>query len=461
MTFKEIKVAEGKGPFLGFCLGIIFIAALIIRIYSIYHPPVENIYGLGPYSDSALYHTIGYNLARGYGFSGDTRGLELGIGEVDGSRLEPAIVRGPVYPFFISAVYKYLCCESDMKVIEDWHRNWDKVRIVQAVLDASVCLVVFLIVVLIYPASLWPAFLSAFLYCFSFYNIYYTRALLTETVTTFLVSCFILFCAFGLRRNKGIIWLLTGTTFGLVSLSRTEYIPFLLVLSVYLCFIERSAFIKLRKKYLLILLGAFLVISPWTIRNYLVFNELIPVSTGGFGFNLFLGTFETRENWRGWDEYPEEEFKSKNEIKRIESLRDAFGGSLMSGTLDIRIYDRIFRKKAMNRIRSNPVKCFKCWFTRVPRLWYQNWKSDKYFSDEPSGVYFVFYFVFGIVAFLSCDRMGKTVMGPIWLLFLYLTMIFLPLHTEPRYGVALMPGIISLAGLGVYQTFSLIKGRFA
>ena len=50
-------------------------------------------------------------------------------------------------------------------------------------------------------------------------------------------------------------------------------------------------------------------------------------------------------------------------------------------------------------------------------------------------------------------------MGLIGLLFVYLNLIFLPVHIEPRYGVALMPGIIALTGIGLGKTCVWIRTK--
>ena len=67
-----------------------------------------------------------------------------------------------------------------MGFLETWHSNWDKVRLMQGIMDAILCIVVFFITLNIYKGSYLPALISSGLYCFSFYNIYYTRTLLSE-----------------------------------------------------------------------------------------------------------------------------------------------------------------------------------------------------------------------------------------------------------------------------------------
>ena len=55
----------------------------------------------------------------------------------------------------------------------------------------------------------------------------------------------------------------------------------------------------------------------------------------------------------------------------------------------------------------------------------------------------------------------RRLMWPVILLFVYLNLIFMPLSIEPRYGVALMPGIISLAGIGLYKVFKILSEFFS
>ncbi|MFC1645809.1 ArnT family glycosyltransferase [Candidatus Omnitrophota bacterium] len=222
-------------------LVIIFLAALAIRLYPVINSPEKVRYGLGPFGDTHLYHRIAYNLYKGNGFSGIDDGRAYGLGQKEESlEYEPAITRGPAYPLFMYFVYKYFGHPDAMKSIKNWHKNWDKIRIVQCILDATICLLVFFIVKLIYPAYIWPALISAFLYCFSFYNIFYTKALLSESVSTFLVTLSIFFCILGLKDEKKYWLLLAGIGFGLVALSRPEYILFLFILPVLIFFVNRQ-----------------------------------------------------------------------------------------------------------------------------------------------------------------------------------------------------------------------------
>ncbi|MFC1708675.1 glycosyltransferase family 39 protein [Candidatus Omnitrophota bacterium] len=437
-------------------LGIVFVAALIFRFYPVINNPEEINKGFGPFGDSNLYHCIAYNLYRGNGFSGIDDGTPYGLNQEPKTKeYEPAINRGPIYPTFIFLVYKFLGNPEDMKSLDNWHKNWNKIRLAQCVLDATICIFVFFIVRLIYPASLWPAFISAVLYAFSFYNIFYTKALIGESVTTFLLALAILFFTLSIKSGKKLLLFLAGVGFGLVVLSRTEYVLFILLLALYIFFVNRRSFSMAIKKGLIFIFGASIIIAPWVLRNYIVFKEPV-ITIGALGYNMHQGTFVTKDNWTSWGEYPEEIFSNDQEKEAVYSLYESFHKYYTKGSIKVKEFDDAFMELALKKIRDNPGQIFKIWITRIPQLWYQDYLS-MYAYVEASGWFFVFYFMFAMLAFFISSGQERILMAPVGFLFVYLNLIFLPLLIEPRYGVALMPGIIALTGIGIWKSLLVLK----
>ncbi|MBF0571495.1 MAG: glycosyltransferase family 39 protein [Candidatus Omnitrophica bacterium] len=435
-----------------FLLAVIFITALILRLYPVIHAPETFNKGFGFFGDSGLYHSIGYNLYKGNGFSGSNNALAFGF-KTEGVKLEyePAAVRAPVYPFFISAVYRFFCSDEDMKSLEVWHKNWDKVRIVQCFLDAIVCVLVFFISRTIFNGTFFPALISSGLYCFSFYNIFYTRALLTESVTTFLLAVFLLLCVLAIKRDKLYLWGMAGLSCGLVVLTRPEYLLFPAVFMFYMVFINRKQILSAAKKILVFFITAAVVVMPWTIRNYHEFKEFIPVSVGCVGFNMFLGTFESNNDWLGWiKDLPDSAFDTKEEKLRAQLLFSSYLATFPTGSIKVKDLDDSLKDLAIKRIKKYPFECLKRWVTAVPRLWYQFYKP-MYLKKEASGWFFVFYFIFALCGLWKSTKEERALMAPVCLLFIYLNLVLLPLFIEPRYGVPLMPGIICVASMGIWK----------
>ncbi|HEY5976798.1 MAG TPA: STT3 domain-containing protein [Solirubrobacterales bacterium] len=86
-------------------------------------------------------------------------------------------------------------------------------------------------------------------------------------------------------------WALAGVLFGLLALVRPEYLTIAFLLP--LAWVAREAWRgRLRSAVvplLVTLLGTALVLAPWAIRNAIVLDRAVPVSTGG-GKALYIGT---------------------------------------------------------------------------------------------------------------------------------------------------------------------------
>jgi hypothetical protein len=61
-----------------------------------------------------LYHTVAFNLVDGKGFSVASPRVST-RGRVAPPLYEPVVTRGPVYPFFVSLVYRFLVSAEDFK----------------------------------------------------------------------------------------------------------------------------------------------------------------------------------------------------------------------------------------------------------------------------------------------------------------------------------------------------------
>jgi hypothetical protein len=432
---------------------IIVIIALFIRISPVIRTPETERFGMGIFGDTASYHNIAYNMARGMGFSRtpgeDISSQKFQTGEA--TKCLPAFHRAPAYPFFISLVYRFFGIPEESLSARTWHINWDRVRLAQCILDAICCVFIFFIVRMLYTKSPWPSLISSALYAFSFYNIFYTRELLSETLTTFLVTLFVLMSISAMKRGTTRMWLITGAIFGLIPLSRPEYLPFAGFFAVFMWFIYKLDVRAAIKNISVFLIGAVLVIAPWSVRNYMVFKKPIVISQGGLGEGLYLGAFEIDKEAFDWNWLPEDKTLTDEEKKAVKLAHDFYAFKLYSGTIDeVKELDRFYLSLTLKRIRSYPVEVFKNWILKIPRLWYQDY-VPKYDKKEANGWFFIFYFCFAVYGFFTVRGFARSGMMLVMLLFLYLTVMFMPFEIEPRYGVPLMPAIICLTGIGIWN----------
>jgi len=417
-------------------------AALAVRLYHVLARPETQRYGFGPFGDTFMYHEIAVSLWDGKGFAVRDERERTRTGA---ETYRPSFARGPGYPLFICAVYGLTGYGRDAESPGTIHRALDRVRIAQCILDALCVILVFSIARIFRPESLWAQVCAAALYALSWYTIYYTRALLAETLATFLLALFILSAVRGIRDARPRLLWCADLALGCANLCRTGYFLFLPLFALFLLLRVQRRAAALAVAFIA---GAFCAIAPWTIRNCLVFGKPILIAAGMPGLNLYLGALDTGDNWRGWGALPKTAFIDDEERDAAPALYAAYYRVFTEGDLDdYARMNREFTRLALRRIKAKPGGTVRNWIVKAPRLWFQNY-VPLYRDREASGGYALFYFIFAVVAWCACPR-ARLLMAPVVLLFAYLTLLFLPLFVEPRFGVPLMPGIIAMAGVGI------------
>lgn len=214
---------------------LIFLIALTLRLVSVAgeHP--------APLVDAGQYDRIAVNLLTGR------------YAEFD----SPTAWRMPLYPLFLASVYSV------------FGHSYTVVRVVQSVMGALLCVVIFHIAKTMFNekvgllascvTALYPPFLGFYLYWGG------SGFLLSENLFMFLLALFVL----ALLKRK---FILSGVLLGLLALTR----PVIGLFPLVLLFLYK-------KKAVPALIAFFLILSPWVVRNYLVFKTFIPFSTqGGF-----------------------------------------------------------------------------------------------------------------------------------------------------------------------------------
>ena len=85
-------------------------------------------------------------------------------------------------------------------------------------------------------------------------------------------------------------WLIPGLLLGALVLVRPEYLGISIVLAVVVLARDRSRWRAGVADAAILLVGVVLVVAPWTMRNAIVLDRFVPVSTGG-GQVLFAGSY--------------------------------------------------------------------------------------------------------------------------------------------------------------------------
>jgi 4-amino-4-deoxy-L-arabinose transferase-like glycosyltransferase len=125
-----------------------------------------------------------------------------------------------------------------------------------------------------------------FLFAFVLFpnNLFSSNIIMTDYPFTFLLWLVVYIL---IKSDNSIVYLLLiGIILGLISFLRPIglLLPLIFIFYFYKSYGLKTSVIK--SAYIVIVM--ILIVSPWLYRNYIVFNEIVPISTNG-GFNFLMG----------------------------------------------------------------------------------------------------------------------------------------------------------------------------
>ncbi len=244
---------------------IIIVGAFLVRL--VYVSILDNkwyFYDTVHYDKAARSIVAGEGFGKGYTFS-----------EVEEFQSEYGLP--PAYPVFLAALYY------------SFGQNFFIVRVIQSILGALICLLIFLIGRDIFNKK--TAFLATLASAVYPMFIFASGLLYVETLFTFFTLLTVWFLLRFFNDRK--IWQLglVGLFLGLATLSRPilfALYPFL-GLWLFMTFDKRLG-LKICSIAIMYLVTA-LTLMPWTVRNYMVFGRITPVSAA---FGWYLSNVEKR-----------------------------------------------------------------------------------------------------------------------------------------------------------------------
>lgn len=233
--------------------------------------------------------------------------------------------------------------------------------------------------------------------------------------------------------------ILAGLTAGSLSLFRADGTIVSIALSAWL-------FLKGHSKYAAIfLIAMFVGISPWLGRNYIVFNEFVPMTTS-FGLNFWRG-HNMMAPGTGRDESGAGIWGSPEIDQKISHLR-------ITPRYEIE-RDSLFFQEALHFITTNPQKELFLAFKKIFFLWILDLTHPKAQS--------LFYILpWAVILSLFFIGLYETVMiryDVSFLLLYYAAMMFIAVtfFVLPRYQIILTYGVIPLSAFGAQQLFLKLR----
>lgn len=254
-------------------------------------------------------------------------------------------------------------------------------------------------------------------------NIYVSTQILTEAPSYFFILLMLLFILHGTDEKKKRYFIAGGITWGLAVMFRSTLAAFPLVVFVY-WLIKRYKISEMLKFGLCALIPFLVILAPWVIRNYVVFDKFVPL-TYASGNPAMQGTIINYDRSR----YETEILPNIN----VEDI-DYGNSEITSNEAETELAKRIF---AYN-IKENTGE-YIYWYTigktiknlRFPFMWHPLYAQTFF---PPSVAHIIFLCVAAIVAiYLMIAKKFSHKMWLLFVLFWFFNCIHLPFYAFSRY----------------------------
>jgi 4-amino-4-deoxy-L-arabinose transferase-like glycosyltransferase len=406
-------------------LALITTMALIARLWWVW----SSAWVAGDTSD---YLTLARNLSFHHVFS---------LGNSTGGQLHPTAHRPPLYPLLIALLWW-----TDSPPIL-------AVLLLQSLLGAATVALVYLIAMDGFNRGV--ALIASIGMALAPMTGYFTAVVLTETLFTFLLTL----AVFLWGREKRV---LTGLALGTAALTRPGALLFVIVLSVLPLF---PSLRRCWKTYLTISVVAIALSSLWMMRNALVFGRFIPVAASGWGMNLLCGTIETEiigiKVWTG-SEWALLDI-SEHPLLQVDS------------GLNETEQDRVLLHRAVEHIAENPVHWLIVRAEQYPKLFLDsgnyllgrhNIPISQAFAEARlwvllvKGLFLVGNSLVLGIAVLGFSTEWKRIHSHIHIISfpIFLLLVQLPMWTESRYSLPIMPMVAIFFAIGSWQLLQKTTG---
>ncbi len=382
-------------------LAILFVLAFGLRaaFFLIHNAPLE-------FPDSVVYHKLAQSVCAGHGLVQDEH---------------TAVFRPPLYPLFLASLYAL------------FGPNLTVVGMVQALLGALTCLLVFQLARLLFDET--TGLVAAGLTAVYPFFVFYSALALTETLFILLLALGMAFLLRAARSPSPSIApaALAGLVFGLCSLTRTSFAAFLVFLApVWWLAVRNLPARRAAVAYVVMFLCMTAALTPWAVRNKLRTGHLVFTSLQG-GHDLYEanspdatgGPASHRINWAA--------------VVAAESPPGA--------VLTEYERDRILRNKALEYIRRNPDRFLRLAVIKLKRFWSLIPNYEKYRSPLYNVISLLSFGPVALLAIVAAVRLRGRWRDVLLLLspLIYYTVLHTVFVGSTRYRTPVEPYLIVLA----------------
>lgn len=370
--------------------------------------------------DSVDYDAIAWSFAQGHG-------LQHGG--------NPLIYKTPTYPIFVGSLY-FLFGHFPIYVVS-----------IQVLLYTVSCILLYYISRNFFDTDI--SFLSSFIMATYFPLAYYASSIITETLSIFLTALVINFWIQYVRYSQIKYLIFCGIFLGMDILCKPMlfFFPFVMFLLLI------SQRIKIKELFFssgVFFLSIGIILASWGVRNYLIFDEFILLSKGNMGGIVLQGALDHDHKYFLWNDVHSWRMERSNDPRNAISrdIKERIERALASDQTQSK--DLLYLKEAGKIILQDPVAYALGCLVRIARLWISYPTRSGFWLKAFVTSYDVALLALAITGFLTTRHQWKQY-SILWLSVLYITIIHLPMHVEPRYAAPMKPYFLIFTAIGLWR----------
>lgn len=396
----------------------ILLVALLIRLsftFTFFGNSYKQIH------DEIAYMNLAKNIHIGKGIILDFPKFDTVVGG------KPTAFWEPIYPIILSLFYGF----EESKFIF--------IRIFQNLINIITILIFYLFIKRFWDLRI--AVIGAWILSFYPLHIVVSNIFVAETLfTTFLLLSFFLFYLVLFDQNvKHYKYIILGVILGITSLIKSTIVGFIPMMFIIVFFYKKDK-IKSLVGIALAIIAIIVAISPWSIRNYRIYNTPFILTTK-VGYNLYNGNYPITEDERNRSYMNLFSMQRKIPMLNTEGLTEVERNTL-------------YMKEGANIIYRNPLSTLKLMGIKLINLWSPFPQGEEKRKLYVMTVLLFFYLLTVIPSIYVVIKQIRDVKVFIIVSFIiYFTIIHAIFVTSIRLRVPLDIFIILLASIGIDKYF--------
>lgn len=359
-------------------------------------------------------------------------------------------------PFFMAPVYPHLLGIY----VEIFGESLFVFRVLQALISSLTIFVIYLIGREFHTRT--TGYIAAILSAVYSVFIFYSGAILSETLQVFVLSLLLLLIVHKDRFEDKYHWLISGIILGIGVLFRGNILLFLPVVIIWVLRFSENYIAKNKRVTAAILftIGTFIPILPITGYNYAVSGEFVLLTTNG-GINFYLGN---NEDSPGVFINPKE-FDISTDMSGKNYAQRQTGTKLSNSEASSYWFGR-----GIEYLTEKPGDALLLYANKFFLFWGEGENPQStimdlnYFEKHYSNILSLPLPGFFLISLLSMTGIifvfREKKMSSLFILFVFTYIVAtLLFFVNGRYRLGVTPALITLAAYSVFQLFEIIKNK--